>query len=102
MKDSPKYDDPLLTTVLVTVKADGTADRDYAFRASFKIGRTEECDVCIKSEFVSRLHASVSIENGEWWLSDLNSSNGIYVDDSRVRSEEHTSELQSLRHLVCR
>src|ERR1039458_9189253 len=84
MKDSPKYDDPLLTTVLVTVKADGTADRDYAFRASFKIGRTEECDVCIKSEFVSRLHASVSIENGEWWLSDLNSSNGIYVDDSRV------------------
>ena len=84
MKDSPKYDDPLLTTVLVTVKADGTADRDYAFKASFKIGRTEECDVCIKNEFVSRLHASVSIENGEWWLSDLNSSNGIYVDDSRV------------------
>src|SRR5262245_64286593 len=26
---------------------------------------------------------------------------GVEVDD-RVRSEEHTSELQSLRHLVCR
>src|SRR5262245_63147136 len=25
-----------------------------------------------------------------------------HVDLSRVRSEEHTSELQSLRHLVCR
>src|SRR5262245_62915318 len=24
------------------------------------------------------------------------------ADDPRVRSEEHTSELQSLRHLVCR
>src|ERR1035438_10761816 len=24
------------------------------------------------------------------------------VDDAKTRSEEHTSELQSLRHLVCR
>src|SRR5262245_65252009 len=29
------------------------------------------------------------------------SSNGL-VDLSAIRSEEHTSELQSLRHLVCR
>jgi pSer/pThr/pTyr-binding forkhead associated (FHA) protein len=84
MQDSPKYDDPQSTTVLVKVKADDTLDRDYAFKTSFKIGRTEQCDVCIKNEFVSRIHASVSIENGEWWLSDLNSSNGIYVDGSRV------------------
>src|SRR5205814_2773537 len=27
---------------------------------------------------------------------------GGYVDLKRIRSEEHTSELQSLRHLVCR
>src|SRR5258705_1166714 len=26
----------------------------------------------------------------------------VVVDDQDVRSEEHTSELQSLRHLVCR
>src|SRR5205814_10115276 len=26
----------------------------------------------------------------------------VVSDDTRVRSEEHTSELQSLRHLVCR
>src|SRR5947199_7172449 len=27
---------------------------------------------------------------------------GNFVDRERLRSEEHTSELQSLRHLVCR
>src|SRR5258705_9849434 len=29
-------------------------------------------------------------------------SDGITLDDVHPRSEEHTSELQSLRHLVCR
>jgi pSer/pThr/pTyr-binding forkhead associated (FHA) protein len=84
MQNSPKYDDPQSTTVLVTVTVDDTVDGDYAFKTSFKIGRIEPCEVCIKSEFVSRIHASVSIENGEWWLSDLDSSNGIWLDGSRV------------------
>jgi len=29
-------------------------------------------------------------------------SNKVQIFDTAVRSEEHTSELQSLRHLVCR
>jgi len=84
MYDSPKFEDPLSATVLVTVKVDGAADKDYAFKAAFNIGRTEDCDVCIKNEFVSRLHARAFIERGEWWLSDLNSSNGVFVGESRV------------------
>src|SRR5947199_5094813 len=32
------------------------------------------------------------------WLDDQRTS----LEDLRIRSEEHTSELQSLRHLVCR
>jgi membrane-bound lytic murein transglycosylase D len=84
MTESPKLNDPLLATVLIGVKAEGAVDRDYSFRTPFKIGRMEECEVCIKNEFVSRVHASVSVENGEWWLSDLNSSNGVWVGGSRV------------------
>src|SRR5262245_17499363 len=33
------------------------------------------------------------------WNAELN---GHRIDETRTRSEEHTSELQSLRHLVCR
>jgi membrane-bound lytic murein transglycosylase D len=84
MQDSSKLDDPQLTTLLLTVKVDGIADRDYAFKTLFKIGRTEDCEVCIKNEFVSRLHASAFIENGEWWLLDNNSSNGVYMGETRV------------------
>src|SRR5262245_63350296 len=42
--------------------------------------------------FVDQLDAG-ELDSGRWL--DLG-------DDRRVRSEEHTSELQSLRHLVCR
>ena len=84
MSNSPEMDNPLLSTVLVTVRVDGAADRDYSFKTPFKIGRAEECEVCIKNEFVSRVHASVSTEQGSWWLSDQNSSNGIFVGGGRV------------------
>jgi membrane-bound lytic murein transglycosylase D len=56
------------------------------FTNSFRIGRTEECEVCINDDYVSRIHAEVVFENGQWWVRDLNSSNGIYVDGKRVEA----------------
>lgn len=77
-------ENPLLATVIVGIKTDDGGENEYRFQTPFKMGRTEECEVCIKNEFVSRSHASILFENGEWWLCDLNSSNGIYIGDQRV------------------
>jgi hypothetical protein len=90
---APGPANPQATTVILTVKVDGAAPQDYSFQKPFRIGRTEECDVCIKNEFVSRVHAAVSFENGQWWLSDLNSSNGVYLGGNpvpRVQLQEGT------------
>src|ERR1035441_9987154 len=45
----------------------------------------------------------------ELWIGNRNTNNQIIIKDpsllkplAKPRSEEHTSELQSLRHLVCR
>jgi hypothetical protein len=84
MNSPAKPDESQATTLLVTVKTDGAPDRDYSFKATFSIGRTEDCDVCVKNEFVSRMHARASFENGEWWLGDLNSSNGIWIGETRL------------------
>ena len=54
------------------------------FSQPFRIGRTDDCEVCIKDEYVSRVHAEVVFENGSWWVCDLNSSNGLYVKGRRV------------------
>jgi membrane-bound lytic murein transglycosylase D len=56
----------------------------FHFTKAFRIGRVEECEVCIEDEFVSRIHAEVVFETGKWWVCDLKSSNGIYVNGQRV------------------
>jgi hypothetical protein len=58
--------------------------RDFDFVQPFRIGRLDDCEVCIKNEFVSRVHADVTFENGQWWVRDLNSANGIFVGGQRV------------------
>lgn len=68
----------------VSIRTTPEDQRDLRFEKSFRIGRGEECEVCVKNEYVSRCHAEVAFENGQWWVRDLNSSNGIFIDGQRV------------------
>jgi pSer/pThr/pTyr-binding forkhead associated (FHA) protein len=77
----PALSPPRLRVRIGTTPGD---QQDLHFGKSFRIGRVEECDVCIKDEYVSRAHAEVLFENGQWWVRDLHSSNGIYIEDQRV------------------
>jgi membrane-bound lytic murein transglycosylase D len=63
----------------VTVEGVGPESQHFQFSKPFRIGRSEECEVCIKDDHVSRRHAEVTLEDGIWWIRDLNSSNGLYV-----------------------
>ena len=60
--------------------------RDYQFGQTFKIGRVAECELCIEDPHVSRQHASVAYGNGQWWVQDLNSANGLWVNGQRVQT----------------
>ncbi len=62
----------------------GAPLQTYRFTTPFRIGRTEDCEVCIKSEFVSRNHVRVEWQNGQWVARDAGSANGIYADGTRV------------------
>jgi hypothetical protein len=66
---------------------------DFSFRSAFRIGRTDDCEVCIREEHVSRCHAEVKFEDGLWCVRDLNSANGIYVDGRRVMVAYIASDL---------
>ena len=58
--------------------------RTVTFSQDLRIGRVEDCDVCIKSEFVSRHHATVQFHQGQWWITDLQSSNGLFVEGKKI------------------
>jgi len=48
------------------------------------IGRTNECDVPLLSNNVSRKHACVGFRNEEYHIKDLNSTNGVYVNGVKI------------------
>jgi membrane-bound lytic murein transglycosylase D len=58
--------------------------RSFTFDRRFRIGRAAECEVCVEHDFVSRVHAEVLFEEGCWWIRDLHSSNGLYLEGRRV------------------
>ena len=71
---------PDIPCIFVTWSRTPSGQATWQFNRAFKIGRVPECDVYIPDEHVSRTHAEVSYSNGGWWIRDLQSSNGIYVD----------------------
>lgn len=77
----PSASPPLLRVSIGTTSADR---QDFEFNRSFRIGRVEDCEVCFKNDYVSRAHAEVFFDRDQWWVRDLNSSNGIFAGDERV------------------
>lgn len=47
-----------------------------------------ECDVCIPSPMVSRVHAKVYSKDGETYLEDMNSTNGTQVNGTFLKYRE--------------
>jgi pSer/pThr/pTyr-binding forkhead associated (FHA) protein len=51
---------------------------------SMLIGRLPECDVMIDDGLVSRMHARVSVRDDSVVVEDLHSTNGVYVNGTRI------------------
>ncbi|MBK8011856.1 MAG: FHA domain-containing protein [Deltaproteobacteria bacterium] len=48
------------------------------------VGRSRTCDVVIPSAKVSRQHASLTRVDGEWYIEDLGSANGVWLNGEKV------------------
>ncbi len=81
-KQEPIPQAPPLLRVSVETAQGGITQHE--FRQSFRVGRVDECGLCVKNEYVSRNHAEVVFENGQWCVRDLQSANGIFVNGQRV------------------
>jgi hypothetical protein len=68
---------------LLVLMADGR-ELDRVAKDRFLIGRGKHCDLIINSGKVSREHAAIIRENGDYFIEDLGSSNGTWYDKRRI------------------
>lgn len=52
------------------------------------IGRSNKADFVVNDESLSRIHCQVDLVNGQFYITDLASSNGVYVDGNRLEAHQ--------------
>ena len=51
------------------------------------VGRADDNDVVLSDDRASRHHATITNDNGRFFIRDLGSTNGTFVDDVRIREQ---------------
>jgi diguanylate cyclase (GGDEF)-like protein len=55
--------------------------------APFEIGRSSKNDLFIDQESISRHHARITYDGTNFWVADLGSTNGTFVNDDVIRDQ---------------
>lgn len=87
--DRPSDQGEYLTKIAVRQDNKIIAEYDL-FAGSVIVGRSRKNDIFIKSEFVSRRHARLTSDESGCTIVDLNSTNGVVINEQRV----HVHHLQ--------
>lgn len=61
-------------------------------RDSFVVGRSPDCDVVIDEDTVSKSHARIDWVDGEATVSDLGSSNGVFLNTVKLRGTQKLAD----------
>ncbi|MDZ4149949.1 FHA domain-containing protein, partial [Methylicorpusculum sp.] len=77
--------DPLNVSL---VGSQGEMIAAYSFSGRFTAGRSLDNSIVIKSDVVSRHHLEVKWENGGWWIANLQSANGLYINGRLIQQKE--------------
>ena len=68
---------------VVVHPADGKP-RSVKIGPSMTIGRAPECELLIDDTYASSQHARLFGKNGSWYVEDLGSTNGTFVNDQKL------------------
>ncbi len=59
-------------------------------KTSVVIGRSSKCDIVISHESMSRQHCRIDFSDGGYFVTDLGSSNGVFIDDTKIEPNTPT------------
>jgi pSer/pThr/pTyr-binding forkhead associated (FHA) protein len=69
------------------VQAPNQRPRSMPLREEMTIGRSLQCDISVPDDrFISQYHARISMQNNSYVVEDLGSTNGTYLNGTRIKS----------------
>lgn len=58
----------------------------YFIGSNTSIGRADQNDIVLKDRFISKKHARITKQNGVYFIEDLNSANGTYINGQKIEN----------------
>ena len=83
---------------LVTVNGGGlTPGERYDLFGGLSIGRSGEADIRIDDRFASSIHARLYSRGASYYVEDMGSTNGTYLNGARLDGEAELSDLDEVK-----
>ncbi len=78
-------------TRAAVVEGASKSGKSFELKGELTIGRADKCHIIIDDNYVSQAHARIYPNNGTFFVEDLGSTNGTYLNRKRITTP---SELQ--------
>lgn len=89
-EEEDEEEEPEYTAIIKHIKSRESSG--FGLKSKYRIGagpiivgRSEDCDISIPDTYLSQMHFKITCVDGDWFIEDLKSKNGTFVNDIRVR-----------------
>lgn len=96
-RGNSKTEEKIISPIIITAALeDGSLTKRFR-RSEIIIGRDPSTDFPLQNETISTQHCKITFHHNQYWVEDLQSTNGTYLNDDLISSMTVLTEGDKLR-----